>query len=129
MGLKGCGSDMEKGKQRSAGGPYEVLLYPEEHSPGSDTHSHVGMFDRPLPCCGCGIGWFSFLAGFFFPLFWYYGAIRFFWTKHQNDPRERPGLAACAIAAFVITLALAIALIVLLVQHKGLPFFFSQYVS
>jgi len=120
---------MEKGKPRNAEGSYEVLLYPEEeYSPSADPHPYVGIFDRPLPCCGCGIGWFSFLVGFFFPLFWYYGTIQFFWTKHQNDPRERPGLAACAIAALVTTVALAITLIVL-VQHKGLIVFLSQYVS
>ncbi|KAG0608538.1 hypothetical protein M758_8G113100 [Ceratodon purpureus] len=113
MGFKASGSDMEKGKQRSAGGPYEALLYPEE-----DPHPYVGIYDRPLPCCGCGIGWFCFLVGFIFPLLWYYGTIRFFWTQRQNDPRERPGLAACAIAALVSTVALVITLIILLVLHQ-----------
>jgi hypothetical protein len=113
MGFKASGSDMEKGKQRSAGGPYEALLYSEE-----DPHPLVGIYDRPLPCCGCGIGWFSFLVGFIFPVLWYYGTIRFFWTQRQNDPRERPGLAACAIAALLSTVALVITLIILLVLHQ-----------
>jgi len=109
---------MEKGKQRSSGGPYEALLYSDEYgSPGSDSDQYVGIYDRPLPCCGCGIGWFSFLVGFLFPLLWYYGTIRFFWTQRQNDPRERPGLAACAIAALVSTVALAATLIILLILH------------
>jgi len=112
-------SNMEKGKQRSSGGPYEVLLYSEEYgSPGSDPDPYVGIYDQPLPCCGCGIGWFSFLVGFIFPLLWYYGSIRFFWTQRQNDPTARPGLAACAIAALVSTVALATTLVILLILHE-----------
>jgi hypothetical protein len=107
---------MEKGKQRSGVGPYEVLLHSDEE-PDLESQPFVGIYDRPLPCCGCGIGWFSFLVGFIFPLLWYYGTIRFFWTQRQNDPRERPGLAACAIAALVSTVTVGITLVILLVLH------------
>lgn len=57
-----------------------------------------GIFDKPLPCCGCGIGWFSFLLGFVFPLMWYYSTILYFGNYYRKDPRERAGLAASAIA-------------------------------
>ncbi|XP_024541998.1 uncharacterized protein LOC112350290 isoform X1 [Selaginella moellendorffii] len=57
-----------------------------------------GDWDEPLPCCGCGVGWCSFLLGFIVPLFWYYGTFVFFFPRFQRDLRERPGFAACAIA-------------------------------
>jgi len=38
-----------------------------------------------------------FLIGFVVPLFWYYGTYLFY-TERYHDPREWPGLAACAIA-------------------------------
>ncbi|KAK6915367.1 hypothetical protein RJ641_020484, partial [Dillenia turbinata] len=56
------------------------------------------IYDRPLPCFGCGIGWFSFALGFVFPPFWYYATILYFRDYHLKDPRERAGLAASAIA-------------------------------
>ncbi|CAN6714799.1 unnamed protein product [Malus baccata var. baccata] len=67
-----------------------------------------GMYDKPLSCFGCGIGWFStkdlridacdrFLLGFAFPPLWYYATVLYF-GNHLKDPRERPGLAASAIA-------------------------------
>lgn len=117
MAYKSSGSNMEKGNQRIVGSPYEALSGDEENSPY--LYPSAGIYDRPLPCCGCGIGWFSFLMGFIFPLLWYYATIRFFWTQRHNDPRERPGLAACAIAALVGTVTLVIVLIVLFVQHEG----------
>lgn len=117
-GFQTLGIDMEK-REKNPRGPYEVLLNSEEYASDSDLHPYIGIYDRRLPCCGCGVGWFSFLAGFLLPLFWYYGTIRFLLTQHHNDPRERPGLAACAIATLVSTVALVIALIVLLVEHKG----------
>ncbi|XVF27008.1 hypothetical protein REPUB_Repub14bG0069500 [Reevesia pubescens] len=58
----------------------------------------LGMYDKPLPCFGCGIGWFSLLLGFVFPLMWYYATILYFGNYYQKDPRERAGLAASAIA-------------------------------
>ncbi|XP_030953027.1 60S ribosomal protein L18a-like protein isoform X1 [Quercus lobata] len=68
-------------------------------------HSQLGTYDKPLPCFGCGIGWFSFLLGFVFPLLWYYATILYFGNYYRRDPRERAGLAASAIA--VITLSLS----------------------
>ncbi|XP_052181633.1 60S ribosomal protein L18a-like protein [Diospyros lotus] len=65
--------------------------------------NQLGKFDKPLPCCGCGIGWFSFLLGFVFPLMWYYATILYFWKYYHQDPRERAGLAANAIAAMIFT--------------------------
>ncbi|KAA8541673.1 hypothetical protein F0562_022825 [Nyssa sinensis] len=59
--------------------------------------NQLGMFDKPLPCFGCGIGWFSLLLGFVFPLMWYYATILYFGNYYHKDPRERAGLAANAI--------------------------------
>ncbi|KAF4357133.1 hypothetical protein CsatB_010528 [Cannabis sativa] len=58
-----------------------------------------GLYDKPLPCFGCGVGWFSFLFGFLCPLMWYYGTFLYFGNHYRKDPRERAGLAASAIAA------------------------------
>ncbi|KAF3452329.1 hypothetical protein FNV43_RR02762 [Rhamnella rubrinervis] len=57
-----------------------------------------GMYDKPLSCFGCGVGWFSFLLGFAFPPLWYYATVLYFGNYYLKDPRERPGLAASAIA-------------------------------
>ncbi|CAI9114383.1 OLC1v1015100C3 [Oldenlandia corymbosa var. corymbosa] len=65
---------------------------------GDEAHGQLGIFAKPLPCFGCGIGWFSFLLGFVFPLLWYYATILYFGNYYQKDPRERAGLAANAIA-------------------------------
>ncbi|KAG0582725.1 hypothetical protein M758_3G082100 [Ceratodon purpureus] len=100
-------------------GPYQMLLHPGEYgNMGAEAQPYVGLYDRPLPCCGCGVGWCCFLMGFILPLFWYYGTFLFL-GQCQNDPRERPGLAASAIAALVNTVALILALIALFVQHQG----------
>ncbi|XP_071901321.1 uncharacterized protein [Coffea arabica] len=66
---------------------------------GDIEHAQLGMFDKPLPCFGCGVGWFSLLLGFFCPLFWYYATILYFGNYYHKDPRERAGLAANAIAS------------------------------
>ncbi|CAL5361191.1 unnamed protein product [Camellia sinensis] len=63
-------------------------------------NNQLGKFDKRLPCCGCGIGWFSFLLGFVFPLMWYYATILYFGKYYHKDPRERGGLAANAVAGF-----------------------------
>lgn len=65
----------------------------------------LGRFDIPLPCCGCGIGWFCFLLGFVFPFMWYYATILYFGGYYHKDPRERPGLAANTVAASIFTIA------------------------
>ncbi|KAF5481787.1 hypothetical protein F2P56_002412 [Juglans regia] len=70
--------------------------------------SQLGIYDKPLPCFGCGIGWFSFLLGFVFPLLWYYGTILYFGNYYRRDPRERAGLAASAIAALACTVVLLV---------------------
>ncbi|PPD98530.1 hypothetical protein GOBAR_DD04439 [Gossypium barbadense] len=58
----------------------------------------LSIYDKPLPCFGCGIGWFSLLLGFVFPLMWFYATILYFGNYYHKDPRERAGLAASAIA-------------------------------
>ncbi|XVF86847.1 hypothetical protein PTKIN_Ptkin18bG0075000 [Pterospermum kingtungense] len=74
----------------------------------------LGMFDKPLPCFGCGIGWFSLLLGFVFPFMWYYATILYFGNYYHKDPRERSGLAASAIAALICTIVLIITIPVLI---------------
>ncbi|KAI7987242.1 60S ribosomal protein L18a-like protein [Camellia lanceoleosa] len=74
----------------------------------------VGAFDKPLPCFGCGIGWFCFLLGFVFPLMWYYAAFLYFGNYYRKDPRERAGLAASAITAMGCSVILLIVALVLL---------------
>ncbi|ONM29272.1 Ribosomal protein L18ae family [Zea mays] len=56
------------------------------------------IFERRLPCCGCGIGWSSFLLGFLCPLIWYFATTLYCCKYYNKDPRERPGLAASAVA-------------------------------
>ncbi|KAK9919489.1 hypothetical protein M0R45_028080 [Rubus argutus] len=72
-----------------------------------------GVYDKPLSCFGCGIGWFSFLVGFAFPPLWYYATVLYFGNYHR-DPRERPGLAASAIAALICSVIVFIALVVVI---------------
>ncbi|KAJ8766687.1 hypothetical protein K2173_004511 [Erythroxylum novogranatense] len=67
-----------------------------------------GIYDKPLPCFGCGIGWFSFLTGFIFPLIWYFATILYFGNYYRKDPRERSGLAASAIAAIACSVLLLV---------------------
>nr|VDD01421.1 unnamed protein product [Brassica oleracea] len=57
-----------------------------------------GLFYMPLPCFGLGIGWLSFLLGFFFPFAWYFATFLYLTNYYRRDPRERSGLAASAIA-------------------------------
>ncbi|KAG8053134.1 hypothetical protein GUJ93_ZPchr0001g30750 [Zizania palustris] len=73
------------------------------------------MFERRLPCFGCGIGWSSFLLGFFCPLIWYFATTLYCCKYYNKDPRERPGLAASAIAAIIFTAATIITLSVMLI--------------
>ncbi|KAI4377455.1 hypothetical protein MLD38_015076 [Melastoma candidum] len=67
-----------------------------------------GMYDKPLPCFGCGIGWFSFLVGIICPPMWYYATVLYFGNFYRKDPRERAGLAASAIAAMISTVLLLV---------------------
>ncbi|VVB16269.1 unnamed protein product [Arabis nemorensis] len=68
----------------------------------------TGVYDKPLPCFGCGIGWFSFLLGFVFPPLWYYAAFLYFGNYYRKDPRERAGLAASAITAMGFSLVVLV---------------------
>ncbi|XP_076896756.1 uncharacterized protein LOC143549851 [Bidens hawaiensis] len=79
---------------------YTLITEPDEFQ--------QGIYDKPLPCFGCGVGWFSFLVGFAFPLMWYYATFLYFGNYYQRDPRERAGLAASAIAAMGFSLVLLI---------------------
>ncbi|GER36035.1 ribosomal protein L18ae family [Striga asiatica] len=76
--------------------------------------TQLGLYDKPLPCFGCGIGWFSFLLGFLCPLMWYYATILYFGNYYRKDPRERAGLAASAIAAMGCSIILLIVVLVLI---------------
>ncbi|KAK9101413.1 hypothetical protein Scep_024843 [Stephania cephalantha] len=102
-------TDREKGKY--------ILIKDDDHQ--------LGLFDKPLPCCGCGIGWFSFLLGFVFPLMWYYATILYFGNYYRKDPRERAGLAASAIAGLrlghmlILANSLSIYIEVRLLDHVG----------
>ncbi|XVF35082.1 hypothetical protein REPUB_Repub18cG0114100 [Reevesia pubescens] len=97
--FKGQGPDAaEKGK-------YRLLKDVEDFQ--------TGIFDKPLPCFGCGIGWFSFLLGFVCPLMWYYATFLYFGNHYRKDPRERAGLAASAIAAMASSIVLLIIIVFL----------------
>ncbi|MED6216792.1 hypothetical protein PIB30_011118 [Stylosanthes scabra] len=94
---------MDKSEQEN--GEYALIRDSED--------PQLGKFDKPLPCFGCGIGWFSLLLGFACPLLWYYATILYFGNYYHKDPRERAGLAASAIAALVFTIAVLIAVLVI----------------
>ncbi|KAJ8633014.1 hypothetical protein MRB53_026350 [Persea americana] len=70
-----------------------------------------GLFDHPLQCFGCGIGWLFFILGFVFPPLWYYAAFLYFRNYYLRDPRERAGLAASAIAALICTVIVLVSLL------------------
>ncbi|KAJ6753929.1 60S RIBOSOMAL PROTEIN L18A-LIKE [Salix purpurea] len=60
---------------------------------------------RRLPCCGCGVGWFLFIIGFFLGgIPWYVGL--FIIACMRIDHREKPGYVACTIAAILATFAI-----------------------
>ncbi|XP_044464115.1 uncharacterized protein LOC123194775 isoform X2 [Mangifera indica] len=81
-------------------GKYTLIGDPEDFQ--------IGIYDKPLPCFGCGIGWFSFLLGFLFPLMWYYATFLYFGNYYRKDPRERAGLAASAFAAMGCSVVLLV---------------------
>ncbi|RAL45604.1 hypothetical protein DM860_009468 [Cuscuta australis] len=74
----------------------------------------ASLYDKPLPCFGCGIGWFSFLSGILCPFMWYYATILYLCNYYRKDPRERAGLAASAIAAMGCSVVLLIVIVILL---------------
>ncbi|XP_057836338.1 large ribosomal subunit protein eL20z isoform X2 [Cryptomeria japonica] len=104
--------DLENAKQMK---PEEEKLLRQD-SDGYIPEPHLyELYDEPLPCFGCGIGWLCFLLGFVFPLLWYYATFLYLRRYSRKQPRERPGLAACAIAALICTVgALITTLAVLL---------------
>ncbi|XP_044495472.1 60S ribosomal protein L18a-like protein [Mangifera indica] len=81
---------------------------------GDAEDGQLGMYDKPLPCFGCGIGWFSLLLGFVCPFMWYYATILYFGNYYHKDPRERSGLAASAIAALICTIVVVVVLGIIL---------------
>ncbi|MCO5561869.1 hypothetical protein L7F22_015494, partial [Adiantum nelumboides] len=38
---------------------YPVDLSEDEYEQYSASYPLIGLYDRPLPCFGCGMGWFS----------------------------------------------------------------------
>ncbi|XP_073279445.1 large ribosomal subunit protein eL20z-like [Primulina huaijiensis] len=61
--------------------------------------------EHRLPCCGCGVGWFCFIIGFFIAAIpWYIAAIILMCSRNI-DPREKPGYVACTIAAVLTAIA------------------------
>ncbi|XP_057752242.1 uncharacterized protein LOC130970247 [Arachis stenosperma] len=94
-------TEQEKGK-------YYLIRDPED--------LQIGLYDKPLPCLGCGIGWFSFLFGFVCPPLWYFATILYFGNYYRKDPRERAGLGASAITALLCTVALLIIAAILLLR-------------
>ncbi|KAG9149965.1 hypothetical protein Leryth_010037 [Lithospermum erythrorhizon] len=91
--------------------------------PGASPHYHAHAYQpvtgyvvaegtpvrrqRPLPCCGCGIGWFLFIIGFFLGAIpWYLGAFVMLFSR--IDYREKPGYIACTVAAILTTIAVII---------------------
>ncbi|CAL0330295.1 unnamed protein product [Lupinus luteus] len=93
-------------------GKYSLIRDPEDFQ--------VGIYDIPLPCFGCGVGWFSFLFGFLCPPMWYYATFLYFGNYYRKDPRERAGLGASAIAALLCSVALLIIASVLLLRSRSL---------
>ncbi|XP_027917406.1 uncharacterized protein LOC114176535 [Vigna unguiculata] len=88
-------------------GKYALIRDPEDFQ--------TGIYDKPLPFYGCGVGWFSFLFGFLCPPMWFYATFLYFGNHYKKDPRERAGLGASAIAALVCSVVLLIIFGVILV--------------
>ncbi|XP_064950800.1 uncharacterized protein LOC135613312 isoform X3 [Musa acuminata AAA Group] len=92
---------MEQGRShgcKDCGGSYILLR--------DDEDPRLARFNRRLPCCGL-------LLGFLCPLIWYCAAILYLCKYYDNDPRERSGLAASAMAALVSTIVVLITLAVI----------------
>ncbi|KAE8677315.1 60S ribosomal protein L18a-like isoform X1 [Hibiscus syriacus] len=65
--------------------------------------------ERRLPCCGCGLGWFLFIIGFFLGTIpWYIGLLMLLCARERMDHREKPGYIACTIAAVLATIAIVL---------------------
>ncbi|KEH32476.1 ribosomal protein L18ae family protein [Medicago truncatula] len=105
-----AGDPMAHGK-----GKYALVRDPEDFQ--------SGLYDKPLPCFGCGIGWFSFLFGFICPPMWFYATILYFGNHYRKDPRERAGLGASAIAALVCSVGMLIFAAILLLKKSSSLYF------
>ncbi|KAH7372690.1 hypothetical protein KP509_17G016700 [Ceratopteris richardii] len=101
------------GSSRKSAPPFLVDSSEDESERNLESYPLVGLYDRPLPCCGCGVGWFSVILGFFFPPAWFYGTILYLASYYERDPRERSGLATAAIMALICTLVIVIVLFVI----------------
>ncbi|KAK7291821.1 hypothetical protein RIF29_07270 [Crotalaria pallida] len=95
-------------------GKYALIRDPEDFQ--------MGLYDKPLPCFGCGVGWFSFLFGFVCPPMWFYATFLYFGNYYRKDPRERAGLGASAIAALLCSVALLIVAVILLLRSWSTQF-------
>ncbi|KAL8130131.1 hypothetical protein V2J09_019286 [Rumex salicifolius] len=72
--------------------------------PGYAVVEGTPIRDPSLPCCGLGIGWLLFLAGFFLAAIpWYVGAMILLCVR--MDYKEKPGLVACMIASILTMIA------------------------
>ncbi|CAA6665277.1 unnamed protein product [Spirodela intermedia] len=86
----------------SSGHPYYAQGY--QAVPGYAVVEGRPVRQPRLPCCGCGMGWFLFIIGFFLAAIpWYVGAFVLLCTI--VDHREKPGYVACTIAAAVAAVA------------------------
>lgn len=86
----------------------------DEYESFPDSYPLIGLYDRPLPCCGCGMGWFLVILGFVLPPAWYCGAFLYLTNYYEYDPRERSGLATAAIMALGVSTVFVIVLLVVL---------------
>ncbi|GMP71923.1 hypothetical protein CsSME_00030155 [Camellia sinensis var. sinensis] len=85
--------------------PYYSLGY--QTVPGYAVADGRPMGEHRLPCCGIGFGWFLFIIGFFLGAIpWYIGA--FILLCVRADYREKPGLIACTLAAFLAMIAVSL---------------------
>ncbi|KAK4259230.1 hypothetical protein QN277_005582 [Acacia crassicarpa] len=72
--------------------------------PGYVVAEGTPMREHRLPCCGLGLGWFLFIAGFFLGgIPWYAGTLVLLCV--QMDYREKPGLVACTVASIIAIIA------------------------
>ncbi|KAL6999709.1 hypothetical protein U1Q18_000866 [Sarracenia purpurea var. burkii] len=86
--------------------PYYAHGYQAVPAPGYAVAEGRPIRERRLPCCGCGLGWFLFIIGFFLAAIpWYVGAIMLLCVR-SFDYREKPGYIACTIAAVLATIAI-----------------------